>query len=406
MLTKIFTIVIFSIVAFSIFAYVYFRCWKNFFLKLNLLFKFIESSEVENLTQRKLFYLNLNLVKILREEFLLKISILLERYSDSFNKLKFNLVQQNSTLEPMYDFVKSICKLSRVQSEATEKVVSSTVELNISMGKISDLASNQVYRLSKIQTQLDNFNQFMQGLNREISILQFESNSIGGRIELSEEVLYSAKTNMDSISTSTLRIKNIASNINEISDQTNLLALNASIEAAKAGDKGAGFAIVAREIAKLSDRTVESVKEIESFARNTAKEVQKGLDTLEQTNALFKDMTLLTDRFKEFIKIRTKDILEQTNFVNEMSLQLTSINREAKDIQNGSINQIESIQEINKKNMSIANEAEDILMSSLEAGALVDELKRITNILNETISFDSLDFTSSIKKQSDFFNTF
>jgi methyl-accepting chemotaxis protein len=347
----------------------------------------------------------LNLVKILREEFLIKISILLERYSDSFNKVKFNLVQQKSTLEPMYDFVKSICKLSRIQSEATEKVVSSTEELNISMSKISDLASNQVNRLSKIYSQLTNFNQFMQGLNKEISILQIESNSIGGRIELSEEVLVSAKNNMDTISTSTLRIKNIASNINDISDQTNLLALNASIEAARAGEKGAGFAIVAREIAKLSDRTVESVKEIESFARNTAKEVKKGLDTLEETNILFRDMTILTDRFKEFIKTRTNDILEQTNFINEISIQLSSINREAKDIRNGSISQIESILEINKRNMSIANEAEDILMSSLEVGALVDELKRITNILSESMKFESFESSSSTKKQSDFFNT-
>jgi methyl-accepting chemotaxis protein len=404
MLTNIFTALVLSIIAFSIFAYVYMKCWKTFFLKLNLFFEFLESSEVESLTQRKIFY-NLNLVKILREEFLIKISILLERYSDSFNKVKFNLVQQKSTLEPMYDFVKSICKLSRIQSEATEKVVSSTEELNISMSKISDLASNQVNRLSKIYSQLTNFNQFMQGLNKEISILQIESNSIGGRIELSEEVLVSAKNNMDTISTSTLRIKNIASNINDISDQTNLLALNASIEAARAGEKGAGFAIVAREIAKLSDRTVESVKEIESFARNTAKEVKKGLDTLEETNILFRDMTILTDRFKEFIKTRTNDILEQTNFINEISIQLSSINREAKDIRNGSISQIESILEINKRNMSIANEAEDILMSSLEVGALVDELKRITNILSESMKFESFESSSSTKKQSDFFNT-
>ncbi len=99
---------------------------------------------------------------------------------------------------------------------------------------------------------------------------------------LSEQVENWAQTNK-ALSAATDQIDKIIVVINEIAAQTNLLALNAAIEAARAGEQGRGFAVVADEVRKLADKTGTATKEIGAMIRDVKEKADQSLSTMDIT---------------------------------------------------------------------------------------------------------------------------
>ncbi|RKX18559.1 MAG: hypothetical protein DRP35_09080 [Candidatus Zixiibacteriota bacterium] len=300
----------------------------------------------------------------------------------------------NSFKTMIYNLSAIITQLGGAASE----VASASAEVSASAEQISRGAENQEQQVSQVTVAMEemtativessrNANDASDGSKSAADTAgdggQIVSETIEGMSKISQVVSESVE-NIDKLATSAEQIGEIIGVIDDVADQTNLLALNAAIEAARAGEHGRGFAVVADEVRKLAERTGKATGEITDMIKG----IQEG------TKVAVASMKVGTDEINSGRELADKagnslnEVVSGSQRVMDMIQQIATATEE----QSAAAEQIsKNIEQVSLATKESAAGAEQAATASEELSKNAEGLQQI--VARFKVSNDSLEKT-------------
>ncbi len=311
--------------------------------------------------------------------------------STSINKTVFSVEQMTRAIE-------GIASGAQEQASATSKAADITNQLNTAIEQVSRNAQTVVEQATIAASSA------RLGSNKVQETLK-------GMREIKQSVDFSAQK-IQIMGTQSNQINDIVVTIEDIASQTNLLALNAAIEAARAGEAGKGFAVVADEVRKLAERASSATKEIGTLIKsiqkvvaesvsamdNEVKEVEKGVLIANEAGATLEEILKATEEVNRqaeesaiaarLMTSSANDLVtavdsvsavveENTASTEQMSAGSSEVSQAIENIASIAQENSASIEEVSASASEMATHVEDVSLSAASLAELANDLQGI-----------------------------
>lgn len=304
--------------------------------------------------------------------------------------------QLKTLITSVTDATDKVLGSSEELTQSANEVMQGSEQISTTMEELSSGAESQANHASDLA---DNMSTFVEKVNQSSGQSEQVTNSSNDVIALTEqgsdmmrssvsqmgvidELIQGSVQSVKGLDNKSKEVTKLVGVIEEIAEQTNLLALNAAIEAARAGEHGKGFAVVADEVRKLAEQVSESVGEITGIVtaiqsetthvvgalENGYNEVEKGTNQIQQTGQTFDQITNAVSKMGINVQSISETLAEITSNTQEMS---TSV----EEIASVSEQSAAGIEETSASAQQSSSTMQEVSSSSEELARLAEELQ-------------------------------
>ncbi|RIX41546.1 MAG: methyl-accepting chemotaxis protein [Rhodocyclales bacterium GT-UBC] len=283
---------------------------------------------------------------------------LLVSLRETLGQLLQAIQQVSASSAAMSDNAQQSALASNATSESASAMAASVEEMSVSVSEVASGAQQALERARQAGEFSLHGGEVIQKAVEEIRLI---AGSVG-----------QVSTTITELGTRSERISGVVQVIKEVAEQTNLLALNAAIEAARAGEQGRGFAVVADEVRKLAERTTAATGEISQMVAEIQNSARSAVNEMSQTVAQVEAGVALAGQAGQSIN----DIRASTADVVHVVGDITNVIVEQGGASQSIATQVERVAQAAEENSATANESSE---SAAQMHALAERMNQLAN---------------------------